>query len=267
MLLTNVSHFTDDTYMTFAIAAALIDPKVHNQIESSEINDEFQNRCVEMMRKIGRYFTSSYGDRFQEWLDSDDPKPYNSYGNGSAMRVSPVGWASNDLSRVRELARLSAEVTHNHPEGIKGAEAIASAIFLARTTHDKEEIKTYIEQEFGYDLNRTCSKIRKKYMFDETCQGSVPEAIICFLESTGFEDAIRTAISIGGDSDTIAAMTGSIAEAFYDPEEVYDTNLFAQVCMYPAFPRPLRKIAVIFRNLYLYPFYEERYGERFNIVC
>jgi ADP-ribosylglycohydrolase len=149
------------------------------------------------------------------WALSDNSEPYNSFGNGSAMRVSPVGFAFQDLQTVLQEAKRSAEVTHNHPEGVKGAQATAAAIFLARTGNSKDAIKSYIQNTFGYDLERTTEQIRPKYTFDVSCQGSVPEAIIAFLDSTDYEDAIRNAVSIGGDSDTIACITGGIAHAFY----------------------------------------------------
>ena len=152
---------------------------------------------------------------FSNWMYEDNPRPYNSFGNGSGMRVSPVGWFFNTLEETLAEAERSAAVTHNHPEGVKGAQTIASAVFLGRTGGSKEEIKHYIETTFKYDLNRDCDDIRPNYYFNETCQGSVPEAIIAFLDSWDFESAIRLAVSLGGDSDTIAAMTGSIAEAFY----------------------------------------------------
>jgi ADP-ribosylglycohydrolase len=159
---------------------------------------------------------------FRTWLREDELKPYNSFGNGSAMRVSPVGWAFDTLEETLEAAKLSAEVTHNHPEGIKGAQATAACIFMARTGKSKHEIKEYIEQTFGYNLSRTCDEIRPDYQFDVTCQGSVPESLIAFLESTDFENAIRLAVSLGGDADTMGAITGGIAEAFYDgvPEHI-----------------------------------------------
>ena len=162
-----------------------------------------------------------YGTHFGGWLYEDDPQPYQSYGNGSAMRVSSAAWLAKDMAESLHLAQLTAEVTHDHPEGIKGAQAVAAAIFLARTGHDKAEIKAYVEREFGYDLSRTCDEIRPTYHHVESCQETVPQAIIAFLESTSFEDALRTAVSLGGDSDTLAAITGSIAEAFYGvPEEL-----------------------------------------------
>ncbi|TBR26188.1 ADP-ribosylglycohydrolase family protein, partial [bacterium] len=153
--------------------------------------------------------------RFREWLLGDELRPYNSFGNGSAMRVSPIGFAYDSEERVLAEARASAIVTHDHPEGVKGAQATALAIFLARTTHDKALIRKRIASTFGYELNRTVEAIRPDYRFDETCQGSVPEAIIAFLDSESYEDAVRKAISLGGDSDTIACITGGIAQAYY----------------------------------------------------
>ena len=168
------------------------------------------------MQKWGhRYPTAGYGARFICWLALQDPTPYNSFGNGSAMRVSSVAWLFNDIDIVRHMARLSAEVTHNHPEGIKGAEATASAIFLARTSHSKAEIKAYIEREFHYDLSRTCDEIRPDYHHVESCQETVPEAIAAFMEGESFEDVIRTAVSLGGDCDTLTCIAGAIAEGFY----------------------------------------------------
>jgi ADP-ribosylglycohydrolase len=174
------------------------------------------------MQKWGhRYPGAGYGVRFCGWLERNNPKPYNSFGNGSAMRVSSVGWLYNDLETVRRMARLSAEVTHNHPEGIKGTEATAAAIFLARTGSTKAEIRAYIEENFRYDLSRTCDEIRPDYYHVESCQETVPEAITAFLEGESFEDVIRTAVSLGGDCDTLTCIAGSMAEAFYGvPEEL-----------------------------------------------
>lgn len=202
------SYFTDDTVMTIAVAEAFMDaPDDENAV---------RQRLVQSMQKWGhRYPGAGYGVRFSSWLDSKNPQPYNSWGNGSAMRVSAVAWLYDDLDTVRHMARLSAEVTHNHPEGIKGAEATAAAIFLARTGHSKAEIKAYIENEFSYDLSRTCDEIRPAYHHVESCQETVPEAITAFLEGDSFEDAIRTAVSLGGDCDTLTAIAGSIAEGFY----------------------------------------------------
>ena len=152
---------------------------------------------------------------FRAWLESDNPQPYNSYGNGSAMRVSPVAWHCDTLAETLTYAEKSAAITHNHPEGIKGAQATAAAIFWARNGEDKAFIKSSISNKYGYDLNATCDAIRPHYHFNETCQDTVPQAIVAFLESRDFEDAIRLAVSLGGDSDTLAAITGSIAEAYY----------------------------------------------------
>lgn len=208
--------FTDDTIMTIAVAKALTKYKEIKNIE------KFKKTLVRTMRFVGtRYPFCGYGQRFSFWLFSVCPlPPYNSFGNGSAMRVSPVAWYANSLEEAESLAKATAEVTHNHPEGIKGAQAIASAIYLARTGKAKEEIRQYITQNY-YQINFTLDEIRPTYRFDETCQGSCPQALQAFFESTDFEDAIRNAISIGGDSDTIAAMAGSIAEAYYGiPEDI-----------------------------------------------
>ncbi len=168
------------------------------------------------MKAYGRSFPhAGYGPTFRKWLFSDDLLPYNSFGNGSAMRVSPVGFFFNTLEKVLEEAKRSARVTHSHPEGIKGAQVTAAAIFLARQGKGKEEIKQYITEHFGYNLEQSLDEIRPHYSFDVTCQGSVPQAVRAFLESSDYEDAVRKAISIGGDSDTIACITGGIAQAYY----------------------------------------------------
>ena len=202
------SHFTDDSVMTLAVGEALL--KVGQDATVKEIEDA----VISSMQSWGRrYPHAGYGGYFRRWLTACHPEPYNSFGNGSAMRVSAVGWLYDSLENTRTVAK--ATVTHNHPEGIKGAEATASAIFMARNGSSKEEIKKYIENEFHYDLNRTLDEIRPSYHMDETCQKTVPEAIIAFLEATDFEDAIRNAVSLGGDTDTLGAITGSIAEAYY----------------------------------------------------
>ena len=174
------------------------------------------------MQKYGQMYPyAGYGGRFCHWLRDRHPQPYNSWGNGSAMRVSSVGWLFGDLETVRRMARLSADVTHNHPEGIKGAEATAAAIFLARTGRTKAEIKAYIEENFHYDLSRTCDEIRPNYHHVESCQETVPEAITAFLEGQSFEDVIRTAVSLGGDCDTLTCIAGAIAEGYYGvPKEL-----------------------------------------------
>lgn len=213
-LFSEESTYTDDTVMTIAVAEAFMD--------APEDESEIKKRLVASMQKWGhRYPGAGYGLRFCDWLEADEPQPYNSFGNGSAMRVSSVAWLYNDLDTVRRMARLSAEVTHNHPEGIKGAEATASAIFLARTGHSKAHIKAYIEDNFQYDLDRTCDEIRPNYRHVESCQETVPEAITAFLEGVSFVDVIRTAVSLGGDCDTLTCIAGSIAEGFYGvPEDL-----------------------------------------------
>ena len=233
------SVFTDDTVMTIAVAEALMEMRgesdeaipMERHGESDEKikdkhgeNDEkVKAALVRSMQDWGhRYPDAGYGGRFYGWLfGPDDPKPYRSYGNGSAMRVSAVGWLYDSLEETRKYARLSAEVTHNHPEGIKGAESVASAIFMARNGYSKDEIRDYIVSEFGYDLSRSCDEIRPTYHHVESCQETVPEAITAFLESEDFEDVIRTAVSLGGDCDTLTCIAGSIAEAFYGvPEDL-----------------------------------------------
>ena len=198
-LFSDSSGYTDDTVMTVANAEWLLSG----------------DSLLGIMQDFGNRYPAGYGGMFWEWLHAYDPQPYNSWGNGSAMRVSPVGWAFDTLEETLEAARQSAEITHNHPEGIKGAQATAACIFLARTGKSKQEIKEYIEDYFGYDLSRTCDEIRPTYQFNESCQGTVPESIIAFLESTDYESAIRLAVSLGGDADTMGAITGCIAEAFY----------------------------------------------------
>ena len=214
-LFTKGCDFTDDSVMTIAVGEALL------AVGPEATVKEIEEAVVTNMQDWGkRYPYAGYGGRFRYWLRERNPKPYGSYGNGSAMRVSAVGWLYDSLERTREVARATANVTHNHPEGIKGAEATASAIYLARKGSSKEEIKEYIEREFHYNLDRTLDEIRPGYHMDETCQRTVPEAIIAFLESKDFEDAIRNAVSLGGDTDTLGAITGSIAEAFYGISDV-----------------------------------------------
>ena len=192
--------FTDDSVLTIAVAQAIL------------TDSDYLQSVWNMGR---RYPHAGYGGTFIQWLHSEDPKPYNSWGNGSAMRVSPVGFAFSSVAALLEEAARLAAISHDHPEGIKGAQATALSVFLARTTHDKARIKSEVAARFGYDLDRTVEGIRPQYGFDVSCQGTVPEAIIAFLESSSYEDAIRTAISLGGDSDTLACITGGIAEAFY----------------------------------------------------
>ena len=206
-LLDNKSHFTDDTVMTVAVADSIM-----NQVP-----------YVESLQKWGRkYPRAGYGGWFRKWIHQEDPRPYNSFGNGSAMRCSSIGWLFDDEKSVLEEAKKSAEITHNHPEGIKGAQSISLGVLMAREGRSKKEIKEKIESLFDYDLSQKLEQIIPGYSFDSTCQGSVPQAIIAFLESKDFEDAIRNAISLGGDADTQACITGSLAEAYYKdiPDEI-----------------------------------------------
>lgn len=216
--------FTDDSVMTIAVAEALIG------LKSNAEDDAVRTALIKSMQKWGhKYPWAGYGQRFFRWLGNKDPQPYGSFGNGSAMRVSSVGWLYNSLEETRRFARLSAEVTHNHPEGIKGAEAIASAIYMARKGASKEEIKEYIIQEFEYDLSRTCDEIRPGYFHVESCQQTVPEALTAFFEGETFEDVIRTAVSLGGDCDTLTCIAGSIAEAFYGIPMLMEAQVKARI--------------------------------------
>jgi ADP-ribosylglycohydrolase len=201
------SRFTDDTVLTVAVADCILNQKDY----------------VKTFQEYGRkYPKKKYGSSFFNWIFMENPEPYNSFGNGSAMRVSPIGFYCKTLESVMEEAEKSAKITHNHIEGIKGAQSVASAIFLAKNGKTKNEIKEFIETTFGYNLTQKLDIIRETYKFDVTCQGSVPESIISFLESVDYEDAIRNAISLGGDSDTLACITGGIAQAFYKkiPNEI-----------------------------------------------
>ncbi len=194
--------FTDDSVLTVAVAQAILTDGDYHQ----------------WIREIGRrHPNAGYGGSFIGWLHSSDPRPYNSWGNGAAMRVGPVGWAFDTTDDVLREAARTAEITHNHPEGIKGAQAASLAVFLARTTRDKGLMKKEIAGRFGYDLDRTVDGIRPFYGFDVSCQGTVPEAIIAFLDAGDYEDAVRNAVSLGGDSDTLACITGAMAEAYYGP--------------------------------------------------
>ena len=193
-------HFTDDTVLTVAIADAIL------------TGGSYLRSVLEIGR---RYPGAGYSSTFSRWLFLENPQPYNSWGNGAAMRVSPVGFAFSTENEVLQQAAETARISHNHPEGIKGAQATALAVFLARTPCDKQQIRQEITGRFGYDLNRTVEEIRPTYSFDVSCQGTVPEAIVAFLDSISYEDAVRNAVSLGGDSDTLACITGGIAEAFY----------------------------------------------------
>ena len=231
-LFSGESTYTDDTVLTVAVADWIL----HGD-----------GSVADLVAKLKDYTRQhpdrGYGGSFIHWAMSDDPRPYNSWGNGSAMRVSPVGFAVDGTDEVMEVARASASVTHDHPEGIKGAQATACCVYLAKTGASKASIKDFVERRFGYDLDRTVEGMRPCYDFDVSCQGSVPEAIIAFLESNDFEHAIRLAVSLGGDSDTIACITGGIAHAFYKhvPRDIEEEVM----CRLPP---DLHAVAVAFRE-------------------
>jgi ADP-ribosylglycohydrolase len=193
-------YYTDDTILVLAIADAVLNGR------------DYQKYLLTWTKK---YPNCGYGIKFKTWFTQNNPKPYNSYGNGSAMRVGSIGWCFETLEETIDEAGKSARITHNHKEGIKGAKAVAAAIYLARNNKTKKEIKEYIENEFKYKLSTDITKLREKYKYEATCQNTVPPAIMAFLESSNFEDSIQIAISLGGDSDTLASITGSISEAFY----------------------------------------------------
>ena len=219
-LITENSYFTDDTVMTIAIADALMKVMPVRGAKISE--SDFENQVIKSMKYFGnKYPYAGYGSKFILWLAGDSCKPYGSFGNGSAMRVSSVAWAFDNLEDVEKYAAISARVTHNHPEGIKGAQSTAGAIFLARSGKSQAEIKKYVEEKYNYDLNRTLDEIRPYYEHYESCQDSVPESIIAFLEASDFESTVRNAVSLGGDADTQAAIAGSIAEGMWNiPKEI-----------------------------------------------
>jgi len=222
--------FTDDSVLTIAVALAILTGRPYR----------------DTVLEIGRsYPHAGYGGSFIRWLTSDNPQPYNSWGNGAAMRVSPVGFAFDTVEEVLEQARQTAVISHNHPEGVKGAQATALAVFLARRDHSKEEIREHIGERFGYDLRRSVDEIRPGYSFRISCQETVPEAIVAFLDSVSYEDAVRNAISLGGDSDTLACITGGIAEAYYGrvPETI-------RTKVRERLPSPLWKITEAFCRAY-----------------
>lgn len=225
-LFTDVCEATDDSIMTLAVAKAIMETEKNTKHSSEDYyNSEYysllKRLTIKYMQEIGRnYPNCGYGGNFGHWIFSNNPKPYNSYGNGAAMRISPVGFIGRSEQEIWDLSRTITSITHNHIEGLKGAEVTAIAIFMARFGFTKSEIRDKINTNY-YPLNFTIDEIRSSYEFNETCQATVPQAIAAFLESTSFEDAIRTAISVGGDSDTLAAITGSIAEAYYGvPEDL-----------------------------------------------
>lgn len=205
---------TDDSLMTIAVGLACVSSSKYDK-------EDFQDKVCKYMREIGNEFPDAgYGGGFYKWLENEKMGPYGSFGNGSAMRVSPVAYWADSLEEAEKLAKWSAEVTHDHPEGIRGAQAIAAAVYMARQGSDKDEIRKYIVERY-YDLDFTLDEIRPTYSFDVSCQGSVPQAIECFLEATDYEDAIRNAISLSGDGDTLAAMAGAIAEVYFGiPDEL-----------------------------------------------
>ena len=239
------SSYTDDSLMSIAVASALM--------QTGEGHVGFKSHVVTSMRQIAAKYPcpmGGYGGRFRHWLVSSVPRPYGSFGNGSAMRVSPCGAVAATLDEALELARPSAEVTHNHPEGIKGAQAVAAAIYLARTGESRDGIRSYIEQHF-YPLHQTADEIRPRYRFDETCQGTVPQAITAFLESVSFEDALRTAVSLGGDCDTLTDITCAIAWPFYLRNGLDDTMVRLRDEALALLHDDLREIVIR---------WEERYG-------
>ena len=210
---------TDDSVLTAAVAETCMGADLHDE-------EAFKQRLAWELKRFARaYPDAGYGGAFARWVRSNRDEPYGSFGNGSAMRVSPVAWAAASLDEAERLAEWSAAVTHNHPEGIKGACAVAAAIYLARDGATKDEIRQYIASNY-YDLGMTVDGIRPGYDFDVTCQGSVPQAIVCFLEGESYEDTVRNAISLGGDTDTQAAIAGSIAEAFFGiPDEIAEEGM------------------------------------------
>lgn len=230
--------YTDDSLMTIAVADALM--------QAQDRGTDFQTALIFEMRRIGRCYPQpmgGYGEQFRRWLTSPEPNPYNSYGNGAAMRVSPCGEAAASLQEALALAKASAEVTHSHPEGIRGAQAAAAALYLAKSGKNRDEIRQYIQSHF-YPLNQSLDEIRPRYFFDESCQGTVPQAITAFLESDSFEDAARNAVSLGGDCDTLTSITCAIAWAFYRRSGMDDTMFLLSKRALASLPAELRSIVV-----------------------
>lgn len=221
------ARFTDDTVLTVAVADSIL--------HGSDLAELLKEYCF-------RYPTAGFGGDFRRWAVSEDIEPYHSWGNGSAMRVSPVSWACDALQEVLHQAKETARVTHNHPEGIKGAQATAVAVFLARTGAQKWELRDEIERRFHYDLGFTLDEIRPTYTFDSSCQGTVPQAIAAFLESSGYESAVRLAVSLGGDSDTLASIAGGIAAAFYGVPDFIREQAWARL------DEPLQEIVAEFEH-------------------
>ena len=231
-------HFTDDSVMTIAVADGLMKagPEADEQTVKREV--------IKSMKTWGhKYPNAGYGGRFIHWLFSDDERPYNSWGNGSAMRVSSVGWLYDSVERTREVARWTAEVTHNHPEGIKGAECVACAIFLNRHGISMDSLKQYIREEFGYDLSRSLDEIRPYYHHVESCQETVPEALTAFFEGENYEDVIRNAVSLGGDCDTLTCIASAVAESYYGVPDDFKNECEKRL------PEDMRNVIKKFREL------------------
>lgn len=262
-LFNSESSYTDDSVMSMAVAYWLMTDKEHSLDKLEEIMVQVAKNCPCPMGGYGQMF---YFWLFNPWAlrghdgypEDGKRHPYNSWGNGAAMRVSAVGWFFETLEETERVAKISAEITHNHPEGVKGAQATAAAIWMARNGKSKAEIKEYIETKYGYDLNRSWEELNRTYDWDSSCQGTVPEAIICFLESTGFEDSIRKAVSVGGDSDTLACINGGIAEAFYQeiPEEMI-------TCATKNFPKAFMQILDYMRDR---TYYKACYEKEKNVI-
>ena len=235
-LFTDRSAFTDDTILSVAVAEVIL--------KGGSYSEAIKRYAQAYPNPVG-----SYGARFQQWAASSTMEPYNSWGNGSAMRVSAVGFAYDEMAQVLDVAKQTAEVTHNHPEGIKGAQATAAAILLAKRGQRKDQIKAFVESTFGYDLGRSLKEIRPTYSFNESCQQTVPESIIAFLESTDYEDAIRNTISLGGDTDTMGSITGGIAEAYYGgvPDDIVQETL-------SRLDEPLKKVTLRFCDQFTQPY-------------
>ena len=231
-------HFTDDSVMTIAVADGLM--KAGLEADEQTVKRE----VIKSMKTWGhKYPNAGYGGRFIHWLFSDDERPYNSWGNGSAMRVSSVGWLYDSIERTREVARWTAEVTHNHPEGIKGAECVACAIFLNRHGISMDSLKLYIREEFGYDLSRSLDEIRPYYHHVESCQETVPEALTAFFEGKNYEDVIRNAVSLGGDCDTLTCIASAVAESYYGVPDDFKNECEKRL------PEDMRNVIKKFREL------------------
>lgn len=237
-LFTKADSFTDDSVMTVAVAAGLM--------KSGIMADErtIKDCLIRSMQKWGqRYPYAGYGSRFIHWVNAKDPQPYGSFGNGSAMRVSAVGWLYPTLARTLEVARFSAEISHDHPEGIKGAECTAAVIFLSRTGNDKQAIRDYVLDHYDYDLSESLEQLRQRHRHVETCMDSLPKALVSFFAGVSYEDVIRNAVSLGGDTDTLAAIAGAMAEAYYGiPREIRKEG-------YPFIPADMQKVIEKFTDL------------------